>query len=93
MVRFNKVKGVVVIKDMTVEDAVKIVTEVAIARTRWGKYAYPAYTQAHLMDALALLHKEGRFGAPSDEEITKLRRQLAACQNREKGRAGKPEDA
>lgn len=76
-------------KDMTVERAIAIVKQVAEARTRWGKYAYPAYTQAELMDALAVLHSAGRFDAPSDEEITLLRRQLAACQNREKARSNK----
>lgn len=72
---------------MTVDKAVEIVKQIADARKRWGKYAYPPYTQAELMDALVVLHEAGRFDAPSDEEITKLRRQLAACQNREKARS------
>jgi hypothetical protein len=72
--------------EMDVEKAIAIVKHCAEARLRWGKYAFPAYTQVELMDALVAMHKAGRFDAPSDEEITKLRRQLAACENREKAR-------
>lgn len=70
----------------TVEKALEIIAEVAEARKRWGKQASVNYTLDQLMDAIVVLADKGRFDGPSDDEITKLRRQLAACQNREKGR-------
>lgn len=69
---------------MDVARATEMVKQIASARKRWGRYAYPPYTQAELMDALVVLYDAGRFDGPSDEDITRLRRQLAACLNREK---------
>lgn len=68
------------------ENALQIIRDIIKARKTWGKKASPPYTQDQLYDALIVLEEEGRFEAPSDEDMTKLRRQLAACENREKGR-------
>ena len=74
------------------EKAVSIAKEVAAARLKWGKQASPPYTMHQIMDAILVLESEGVLepqpAGPSPEEVTKLRRQLAACQNREKARAG-----
>lgn len=77
--------------EMTLEQAHALVTDVVKHRKRWGKYAAAPYTQSQLYDALVLLHDAGLIvqEAPSAEEITKLRRQLAACQNREKAKKAK----
>lgn len=76
--------------EMKLDRAHTIVRDVVIARKRWGRQADLPYTLEELMDALMLLHDAGNFDAPSAEEVTKLRRQLAACQNREKSRSRGP---
>jgi hypothetical protein len=81
------------VKKMTVERAREIAAELAKIRARWGKHASPPVTQDDLFEAVTVLVEAGNFDAPSQEEITKLRRQLAACQNREKGRQQKSDDA
>ncbi len=68
------------------EKSLAIVAEILTARKRWGKGMRSPYTPDQLYDALIVLDEHGRFTGTSDEEVTKLRRQLAACQNREKGR-------
>lgn len=79
---------------MTLETAQQIVTRIAKARKRWGKLATPPYTDAQLYDALVLLEENGKFEAcPDAEEVTKIRRQLAACTNREKARQNKGTDS
>lgn len=72
------------IKDL--DKSVALVKEIVAARQRWGKQASVPYTKEQLYDALVVLDSHGRFDGPSDEDVTKLRRQLAACQNREKSR-------
>lgn len=74
--------------EMTVEQARALVVDVVGHRKRWGKYASAPYTQSQLYDALVLLHDAGMIApdVATPEEVTKLRRQLAACQNREKAR-------
>lgn len=79
---------------MSVEKAIAITKEVAKARIKWGKLASPPYTVPQIMDAIAALANAGLLEAkpaeegPSPEEVTKLRRQLAACTNREKAHKG-----
>lgn len=69
---------------MTPERAQTIVTEIVAARKRWGKGVKIPYTQDQVYDALIVLSETGNFDGASASEVTKLRRQLAACQNREK---------
>lgn len=73
---------------MTLPQAHALVVDVVAHRKRWGKHAAPPYTQSQLYDALVLLHDAGLIvqEATPAEEVTKLRRQLAACMNREKAR-------
>jgi len=79
--------------------AIQIAKEIAGARKKWGKQANPPYKLDQIMDAIVTLDASGAFEdqkapeGPSPEEITKLRRQLAACTNREKARSGKAEVA
>ena len=68
------------------DKSLSIVQEILAARKRWGKGMSSPYTADQLYDALIVLDEHGRFSGTSDEEVTKLRRQLAACQNREKAR-------
>jgi hypothetical protein len=78
---------------MNLPTALKVLKAVAVNRAKWGKQASPPYTMAQVMEALELAHNaellEERVGK---EEITKLKRQLAACTNREKGRKAKVEN-
>jgi phage-related baseplate assembly protein len=74
---------------MTVEKAQAMVKRAAAAQERWGRNADIPFTQSELLEALMVLNKEGKFDAPPPEDVTLLRRQLAACTNREKARKGK----
>jgi hypothetical protein len=74
---------------MTLTRAQTIVKEIIAARTRWGKGVKIPYTTDQVFDALIVLDKAGNFDGGSKEDVTKLRRQLAACQNREKRYSGK----
>lgn len=77
---------------MTLEKAKQIILEIAAARKKWGKQANPPYTIHQIMEAMVLIAPELSKEAPEQlitaEELTKLRRQYAACQNREKARRG-----
>ena len=81
--------------EMKLEQAQALVVDVVKHRKRWGKHAAAPYTQSQLYDALVLLHDAGLIvqDVPTAEEVTKLRRQLAACQNREKARQGSHDKA
>lgn len=72
------------LQGMTGDKAHTIVKEIVAARKRWGKGVKIPYTEDQLYDAIVVLDAEGNFDGASREEVTKLRRQLAACQNREK---------
>lgn len=79
---------------MTIDKAKSIVLEIATARKKWGKQANPPYSIHQIMDALVALSdelqqpKEATEQLITAEDLTKLRRQLAACTNREKARKG-----
>ena len=71
------------------EKAVPLLQELAAARRRWGRNCRPPYRLEQILDALVLAEDQGALkvpDGPSKEEVTKLRRQLAACLNREKAR-------
>lgn len=70
-------------------EAYKILRVVATNRAKWGKQASPPYTMATIMEALELVVADGALDPDlktDQAELTKLRRQLAACTNREKSR-------
>ncbi len=78
---------------MKIDKAKNIVLEIAAARRKWGKQANPPYSIHQIMDALVAISNELTKEQPKPveitaEELTKLRRQYAACQNREKARKG-----
>jgi hypothetical protein len=73
-------------KKMPIEKAVHIAETIAKAHLKWGKHATTSYKQEDLLEAIGVLHLAGNFDATPKEDVTKLRRQLAACQNREKAR-------
>lgn len=74
----------------TVEQALGIVAEIVAVRKRWGRQGSVPYSIDQIMDAIVLLAEDGALA--NKEELTKLRRQLAACTNREKARTGKQLD-
>lgn len=76
-------------KPMNLSKAQAIVTEVVAGRKRLGKQFVPRQIMDDVLDALVVVHDSANLDAPSKDEITKLRRQLAACQNREKARLNK----
>lgn len=79
-------------KTMKFDKAAAIVAGVIAGRKRLGKQYQPPYIMDDVLDALVIVHEQGNFDAPSKEEITRLKRQLAACQNREKARQNKDLD-
>jgi len=66
--------------------AQEIVASVVEGRKKWGKQYVPNIVMDDVLDALVILHEAGNVGGPTAEEVTKLKRQLAAAINREKGR-------
>ena len=68
---------------MKLETALNIAKEIASQYKRWGKQTNPPYTQQQMMEALAVLDKEGQFDGDLSEELTKTKRQLAASSARE----------
>lgn len=79
-------------KKMTLEKATRIVEGVVAGRKRLGKQYIPAQIMDDVLDALVVTYENANLDAPSKDEVTKLRRQLAACQNREKARLNKDLD-
>jgi hypothetical protein len=79
-------------KTMSLDKAQRIVEEVVAGRKRLGKYFTPRNIMDDVLDALVMVYENANLDAPSKEEITRLKRQLAACQNREKSRLNKDLD-
>lgn len=71
---------------INLEKAQAIVASVIEGRKKWGIQYVPSIIMDDVLDALVVLHDAGNIGGPTAEEVTKLKRQLAACQNREKAR-------
>jgi hypothetical protein len=65
----------------TVEQALGIVAEIVAVRKRWGRQGSVPYSIDQIMDAIVLLAEDGALS--NKEELTKLRRQLAASENRQ----------
>lgn len=60
-----------------------IVAEIVAGRKRWGRQMSTPYTLDTLYDALVALYEEGMIlDDETKEELTKLRRQLAAANAR-----------
>lgn len=82
------------LNSMTIGRALGILTDTAAARKRWGKNASTPFHADQIMEAIYIANEAGHFAQHvSPEEVTKLRRQLAACTNREKARSGKTEES
>lgn len=71
---------------MKLSTALNIAKEIARQFKRWGKQTNPPYTQAQMMEAIAALDAEGNFDGNLADELTKTKRQLAACTAREAAR-------
>jgi hypothetical protein len=67
---------------MTVEQAMQLVKNTATAVERWGKQANPPYSVNQMMAAIAVLAGKVDLEGPTKEELTKVKRQLAACEAR-----------
>lgn len=74
---------------MTLDKALQIAKELAAGHRRWGKVMNPPYTAMQMAEAIAVLDANGHFESNVGEELTRVKRQLAACQNREKARKAK----
>lgn len=68
---------------MPVKKAIEIAEAIASAYKKWGKHASVNYTQEQLYEAIGTLFENGNIDATPKEDVTKLRRQLAVCLNRE----------
>jgi hypothetical protein len=76
---------------MSLERAEEIAGTIAKAIDKWGRYAEVNYSKEQIYEAIGVLWKaDSPDLAKQREELTKLRRQLAACMNREKARQPKP---
>ena len=77
------------------QQAVPLLKEIAVQSRKWGKNLKLPYSQAQIVEAIQLADDQGLIAGandgPTKEEVTLLRRQLAACQNREKARTKRKE--
>jgi CO dehydrogenase nickel-insertion accessory protein CooC1 len=77
------------VKNMTLTKAQVIVAEVVAGRKRLGRQFVPRQIMDDVLDALVVVYDNSNPDALSKEDVTKLKRQLAACMNREKARQNK----
>lgn len=80
------------------ENALPMLRSLAAASRKWGKQASAPFSMYEIMQAIEIADERGfldvkREEVISKEEVTLLRRQLAACQNREKARKGRVQDS
>jgi hypothetical protein len=74
------------IKTMTLDQALAVAKQVAHTRLKWGKQGIAPYTVHQLCDCIALLQTAGaEVEAAHQDELTLLRRQLAAANARVAG--------
>lgn len=70
-------------QSMPADRADAILATVAEAVGKWGKQADVPFSIETIYQAISVARAQPA-DVPSKQELTKLRRQLAACQNREK---------
>lgn len=77
---------------MSIKNAIALAQSIAAKRLKFGKLGRGTYTQDELQDAVVVLYGEYQKYAESGidpEEVTKLRRQLAAANARVARLSGK----
>lgn len=70
---------------MTIEKARSLAAAIAVAYSKYGAQTSVPYNTHQLVEIIAVLNAFGNFDGPSKEELTKVSRQLTACQAREAG--------
>ena len=69
-------------KPMTVERASAIASSISAGRKKFGAQFRAPFRAYEIEEAAAVLLEHGNFDAPSKEELTKCRRQMAALNAR-----------
>jgi hypothetical protein len=68
---------------MSLDKAKHIAHVATLGRAKYGPQFSPPYSQADLVEALSVLNEFGNWDGPSKEQLTKVNRQLAACNARQ----------
>lgn len=68
---------------MTIERARSLAGQIAAAYSKYGSQTSVPFNTANLVEIIAVLNAHGNFEGPTKEELTKVNRQLTACQARE----------
>lgn len=67
---------------LSLEKARAIAQRIATYRERWGRYS-PMVDRDQLQDVILVLEKHGAWGNPTNDDLTKVKRQLTASLARE----------
>lgn len=70
---------------MTKETALAHATKLALAYHKFGAQISVPYTTAQLLEIVTVLHAYGNWDAPTNDDLTLVKRQLTACKAREAG--------
>ncbi len=70
---------------MTIEKARALANTVTLGMAKYGSQYSPAYATQISLEAIAVLNGHANFDGPTKEDLTKVNRQLTACQAREAG--------
>lgn len=68
---------------MTIEKARSIAGAIALAYSKYGSQTSVPYSTSQLVEIISVLNSFGNFDGPTKDDLTKLSRQLTACQARE----------
>lgn len=77
---------------MTIERARSLATQIAVAYGKYGSQTSVPFSASQLAEIISVLSAFGNFDGPTKEELTKVTRQLTACQAREAGLRKKVKD-
>jgi len=69
-------------KVKTLEQAIAVITDIVATRKKWGRLADTKQVHDTLVDAVVFLDENQLIATISSEEVTTLRRQLAAANAR-----------
>ena len=76
---------------MTLQKAREYAEKIAAAYAKYGSQTSVPFNVATLSEVITVLHGHANFDGPSQEALTLVNRQLAACKAREARRKSKEE--
>lgn len=74
---------------MTIERARELADQIGKAYSKYGAQTSVPFSTNQLVEIIAVLSAHGNFDGPTQEDLTKVKRQLTACTAREAARKSK----